>query len=39
MNLDREIQGVHDRYWDEQKRRGMGKTVLFVEGDRAWIAW
>ena len=33
MDIDREIQGVHDRYWDVQSQRALGKTVLLVEGD------
>jgi hypothetical protein len=33
VELDREIQGVHERYWDEQEQRGLRKTVLLVEGD------
>lgn len=32
-DLDKQIQAVHERYWDEQKQRGAKKTVVLVEGD------
>ncbi len=33
MDLDREISGVHERYWDNERERCRGKTVVLVEGD------
>ena len=32
-DLDREVQKLHDDYWEDQKRFADRKTVLLVEGD------
>jgi hypothetical protein len=31
--LDREVQGIHDRYWENQRLAADRKSVLLVEGD------
>lgn len=31
--IQREVGGLHDRYWEEQRQAARGKTVVLVEGD------